>query len=136
MTNGRVNAVVRSGNTIYLGGFFTRVAPRTGPGVALGPADGKADAGMPQVSGGPAPQVTAVVPDGSGGWYVGGSFTHVGTQAHANLVHILADKSVDPGFNPNPNGPVYTLVAHRKTVYAGGDFTLVSGQLRARLAAL
>src|SRR3954451_14073119 len=74
-TDGDVNAVATLGNTIYLGGLFSNVGLATGPGAALASSDGTADPTMPGISGG---QVVAVVADGSGGWYIGGSFTHVG----------------------------------------------------------
>ena len=67
-TNGRVDAIARSGNTIYIGGLFTQVGPNTGSAVLLNGADGKI-AGSPQLQVvGP---VHAIVPDGKGGWYMG-----------------------------------------------------------------
>jgi hypothetical protein len=45
---------------------------------------------MPRVAG----TVYAVAPDGSGGWYVGGSFTHVGGTPRSNLAHVFADQSL------------------------------------------
>src|SRR5438552_1624618 len=68
--NGTVYAVVLSGNTIYIGGNFTFVGPATGGGVPLSAATGSLLRPFPNVDG----SVYAVVPDGQGGWYVGGSF--------------------------------------------------------------
>src|ERR1022692_1803394 len=51
VTDGGVNAVVRFGNTIYIGGLFQRVGPRTGPGVELA-LNGSQNPGLPEVSGG------------------------------------------------------------------------------------
>ena len=73
-------ARVRGGataSTIYLGGSFSQVGPRTGPWVSLSAASGQVDSAMPQVWGGFA-AVNAVVADGSGGFYIGGSFTSRG----------------------------------------------------------
>src|ERR1041385_2520138 len=84
VTNGPVEAVVRAGDTIYIGGRFDRVGPRTGPGVEVG-LDGSQHPGLPEISGagpsslnGSGGGLSAVAPDGFGGWYIGGLFTHVG----------------------------------------------------------
>jgi hypothetical protein len=79
--NGPVLATARLGNTIYLGGNFSQVGPVTGTWAALSTSSGQVDTAMPKVAGGfpeLVPAVLAVVADGAGGWYVGGSFTSVG----------------------------------------------------------
>ena len=63
-TNGTVNAVVVSGNTIYIGGEFTYVGPNTGAGAAIDTSTGAPDLAFPNVNG----VIYAVVSDGSGGW--------------------------------------------------------------------
>src|SRR5947209_8757655 len=96
VTNGPVLAVAVAGSTTYIGGLFNQVGPRTGPGVGIGVTSGK-NAGLPQVSGANA-RVYAVAADGSGGFYIGGSFTHVGSLERLDIAHIRRDGSVDPGF--------------------------------------
>lgn len=142
VTNGPVNAVVRAGNTIYIGGRFDRVGPRTGPGVEVG-LDGSEHPWMPELSGtgptshfGAGGSVTAVAPDGSGGWFVGGLFTHVGDAPRTNLAHIRADGSVDPNFAPEVDDAVRSLAVSGTTVYVAGSFTSIGGQARNRIAAL
>ena len=134
VTNGAVNAVAPTAKAIYLGGSFTQVGPRTGPGVGIDSTTGKNE-GLPQVGGG-YQEVDAVVRDGSGGFFIGGSFTRVGATARQNLAHILADGSVDPSFKPNPDGGVYALAVSGSTVYAGGHFTAIGGQSLQDIAAL
>jgi trimeric autotransporter adhesin len=141
VTNGNVQAVVRSGDTIYIGGLFNRVGPRTGPGVELA-LDGSQIAGLPEVTGaggtvtGGGGAVQAVASDGSGGWYIGGLFTHVGGVARNNIAHIRADHSVDPAFDPNANDGIHALAVSGSTVYAAGLFTSIGGQTRNRIAGL
>ena len=134
MTNGPVYAVAPTASAIYIGGNFTRVGPWTGPGVGIDPSTGKST-GLPKVAGG-AQTVQAVRPDGSGGFYVGGDFRYVGGVPRNNIAHILANRSVDPNFNPGAAGSVSALAVSGSTVYAGGSFTSIGGQSRNRLAAL
>ena len=142
VTNGTVEAVVRAGDTIYIGGLFDRVGPRTGPGVEVA-LDGSQDPGLPEISGagpslivGSGGYLRAVAADGSGGWYVGGLFAHVGGVPRTNLAHIRADHSVDPSFSPYVNDAVNTLAVSGSTIYAAGSFTSIGGQTRNNMAAL
>ena len=79
--------------------------------------------------------VKAVISDGSGGWYIGGTFISVGGLGRSNLAHILAGGSVS-AWNPGTNGAVLALALDGGTLYAGGDFSNVGGQTRNRLAAI
>jgi hypothetical protein len=131
ITNGTVNAVVQSGNTLYLGGSFTAVGATTGTGVPLSAATGSPVSGFPRVNG----QVNAVVADGAGGWFIGGAFTSVGGVARANIARILADNSV-AAWNPAVGGQVLALAFDGSTLYAGGSFNLVGGLSRSNIAAI
>lgn len=142
VTDGAVNAVERAGDTIYIGGLFTRVGPRTGPGVEVA-LDGSQNSGLPEISGagpsslpGAGNGLRAVAADGTGGWYIGGRFSHVGGVPRANLAHIRADHSVDPSFNPSMDGVVNALAVSGSTVYVAGLFTSISSQTRNNIAAL
>src|SRR3954452_24000485 len=130
-----VHSVAQLGGTTYLAGAFSHVGPRTGPGVAIDKTSAQWDPAMPQVSGGAA-FVEAVTPDGAGGWYIGGAFTHVGGLPRANIAHILPNKTVDSKFAPNANNAVLALAVSGSTVYAGGEVTSTGGQARNRAAAL
>ncbi|HVE67712.1 MAG TPA: delta-60 repeat domain-containing protein, partial [Solirubrobacteraceae bacterium] len=131
-TNGTVSAIAHASGRTYVGGDFTRVGPRSGAGVTL-TANGALSA-FPvraEVAGG---EVRAVVSDGAGGWYIGGSFTWVGGQRRLALARIRSDGTVDTTFAPavadiagNP-GEVNALVLSRpgpdgaRTLYVGGRF--------------
>jgi hypothetical protein len=139
VTNGPVYAMARSGNTIYLGGSFTEVGPRTGPAVNFSGGASTPDSDFPQVSGGQGVVHTAIS-DGSGGWYIGGNFTHVGGIARAGLAHVEAGGTVDPNFAPSlevaHGWSVATLVLSGSTLYVGGNFLSISGTGRDGLAAV
>ncbi|HVP15659.1 MAG TPA: hypothetical protein VMS88_08945, partial [Terriglobales bacterium] len=126
-----MRAVVREGNTIYIGGKFSYVGPVTGAGVPLSAETGEALRSFPRVFG----TVHASVSDGSGGWYIGGSFSTVGGLPRSNLAHVLADGSVSP-WDPNADGEVDALGVSGGMVYAGGYFTSIGGQARNHIAAL
>ena len=128
---GRVLAIARQGNTIYLGGNFAYVGPSTGGGVPIDVHTATPLARYPRVVG----QVFAVVGDGGGGWYVGGQFSHVGDLPRANLAHILADGTV-AAWAPDPDQQVSALALVGQTLYVGGDFNVVGGEPRAHLVAL
>ena len=121
-----IPAVAQLGGTTYIGGHFSHVGPRTGPGVALDTGSAQWDPAMPQVSGGPR-LVEAVTPDGAGGWYIGGAFTHVGGLPRANVAHILSSGAVDTGWNPGTNDTVNAIAVSGGSVYVGGAFTQAGG---------
>ena len=108
------------------------VGPYTGGGVALDTTTGIYGSALPKVDG----SIYIVVPDGSGGWYIGGEFTKVGDITRNNIAHILADKTLDTVWNPNADDFVNTLAIDGSTIYVGGDFSSIGGQNRNNLAAL
>jgi hypothetical protein len=139
VTNGPVTAIARSGSTIYLGGSFSQVGPRTGPAVTFTGGSSTPDASFPQVSGGQG-LVNAAISDGAGGWYLAGSFSRVGSVARAGLAHVLSGGSVDPSFAPSlevaHNASAAALALSGSTLYVGGHFSAISGVARSGVAAL
>ena len=136
VTNGTVYASALSGNTLYIGGWFTHVGPATGGGVPIGTATAQPVGTFPKVTG----NVMATASDGAGGWFIGGNFTAVGGVARTNLAHVLADNSV-AAWDPGPTfgaaaAYVYALAVSGSTVYVGGSFTNIGGQARNHLAAV
>ena len=83
-----------------------------------------------------------VQPDGK--ILVAGEFTSFDTQARRHIVRLNADGTVDPAFDPGPNGPnnhIYAMaLAPNGTtnipIVIGGAFTSVGGQLRGGIARL
>ena len=100
--NGAVNAAARVGNTLYIGGSFNRIAPSTnatGSLVAVNPGTAGVIPGrVPLVVGG---DVLAMIPDGSGGYYIGGGFDRVGATRQPNLRRLDASGQLVPGFVPD-----------------------------------
>lgn len=135
VTDGAVSAMARSGSAVYVGGDFTMIAPRTGPGSVVSTATGGASLQLPMITGG-ASVVHAVASDGAGGWFIGGDFARVGGAPRGNIAHVTAAGEVDASFAPAVNGPVRAIVRVGSTIYIGGAFTDVAGTARAGIAAL
>jgi trimeric autotransporter adhesin len=130
-TDQPVAALAQANGRLYLGGSFTRIGPVTGGGVALGAGDASYQAYFPFVLG----RIYAVIPDGTGGYFVGGKFNLIGGLPRTNLAHVRSDGSVDPGFAPYLDGAVYALARDGTRLYAGGDFLHANDEIRRRLAA-
>ena len=132
VTDGPVYSIVNNGNTIYIGGSFAYVGPFTGGGVPLNISDGTAISGFPKVNG----SVNTIIQDGSGGWYIGGTFNKVGATTLNNIAHINSDLSVDQSWNPNVNNTVYALALLNSTIYVGGFFSSIGDSARHNIGAI
>ena len=138
VTDGPVHAVAHGAGRTFIGGDFSHVGLRTGVGAPLDAASGAASGPYPEVAGG---VVRAAVADGAGGWYIGGTFTHVDGVPRSGLAHINPDGSLDPGWDPSPDGPVEALVRSATgpdagVLYVGGSFTSIGGREYPNLAAI
>ncbi len=130
--NGDVTSLAAAGQTLFVGGTFSRFGPYTGHAVMVDAATGanlSTEAASP-VRG----QVHAVAAAGEE-WYVGGEFASVGAAPRRNLAKLGSDGRV-VAWIADANGPVRALALVGTILYVGGDFTTVQGQPRNRLAAI
>jgi len=134
-----VNTIVSDDNYTYIGGEFTNIGPNTGQGVTIDPSTGIAATDMPLVNG----SVNIAVPDGNGGWYIGGSFTSVEGVDRNHLAHIKPDKTVNLEWNPNMSIGEYpdihevrVIAISGNNIYVGGQFTSIGGKARTNIAKL
>ncbi len=136
VANGQVNAVMRDGNHVYIGGEFDYVGPATGAATLADKQSAGVDFSFPRIDG----EVYAAVSDGQGGWYLGGLFDKVRWMGQvyerSNIVHVRSDRSVDLDFAPVVNGTVRALARVGVFLIVGGDFSEVGGEFRNNLAAL
>lgn len=128
--NGVVAELALDGSTLLVGGTFDYVGPLTG-------GFGIADASNPAVVN-TAPRVldgaSAVVADGSGGWYVA---TGRGSSSGEAVAHVLSSGQRDPAWTtPVVTGNAIGLTASGGRVYVWGFVTAVNGQARAGIAAI
>lgn len=110
----------------YLGGDFTEWGPQTGGFAVISQSSGDLNHNFPPVAG----EVRAIVSDGAGGFYIGGTFTAVAGIPRNNAAHILANGSVDPAWNPDPQAyvetsdGVYAMARVGSDILLGGRFYL------------
>ena len=136
--NGRVSAVLRVGDTVYMGGSFTQLTNPDGTTVArnrLAAIDantGQVTGWNPDANG----NVRSVALSSDGGrLYVGGDFTSVGGLVRNRLAAVdLGTGSVNKQWVAGANSTVWALAVSDRGVYAGGNFKTVKGQARNRLA--
>ncbi|MFN8587927.1 MAG: T9SS type A sorting domain-containing protein [Candidatus Eisenbacteria bacterium] len=130
-TNGTVHTMKYADGRLWIGGQFSYVGRPSGSAVAIARDSALPVPGFPHVNG----YVRCIVEDGAGGWYLGGSFSRVGTASRFNLAHVTAGFTVD-AFAPNPDGMVTALAYANGTLYAGGFFTHLGGASRYRIGAV
>jgi len=131
VTDGSVQALARDGQTLYLGGTFQRLSPRTGSMLQLD-GDGTLKPRL-EVDG----DIDASIPDGEGGFVIAGAFTAVDGVPRDGIARLRHDGSLDPGFvPPTVAGRVDAIAVSGTTVFLGGGITAVGATARNNLAAL
>lgn len=132
--DGTVNDSEVDDNYIYLVGYFNKVGRCLSKGAILDSAmqDFAVPYEMqPHMSG---KYVKKIIPDGSGGWYVGGDFTKARGQTRNNLLRLSSDGTLT-AWAPNPNGTVNDLFLDSGKLYVVGNFNNIAGQSRNGIAA-
>ena len=130
---GRV--VVSAGDTVYVGGAFTRATDSSGTVIrnhvaAVDAVTGQLRPWNPNADG----AVLALAVSGTD-VYLGGVFNNVGGVGRQGLAKVSAGTgAVRPGFVHTVPKAVRALLVQGGALYAGGSFGSVDGQSRARLA--
>lgn len=132
VADGRIDQLVRDDDVVYASGGFQTIGRYDGPGDVL---DGTTGEPMPSpdIADG---QISVVVTDGAGGWYLGGDFSRIGGEPAGGLAHVRADGTLDPAFLPLTDGLVSAIALQGTTLYVGGDFREVDDVARKHLAAV
>lgn len=118
-TDGPIYSLSEWNGILYAGGSFGYVGPDTGSAVSITADSSAPNPAFPTFNG----PVSAMTPDGSGGWFFAGSFTTVGGFQRTNLVHILSDLSVAPVQYPPVQGAISSLAVVGSQLILGGSFT-------------
>ena len=133
----------RTSGAIYVGGSFTQVGPRTGPGVGIDVTSGKSEGPCRRSPVGPRPLSTLWRAMGQAASTSAGDFTHVGgSTARGTLTTSLqADGSVDPNFSAETHIQLFLrrfMRPRRLRLHSlrGRLLHHIGGQTRHRIAAL
>lgn len=130
---GAIHDMAVSGSTLFVAGSFTSLGPPTGSFASTNRTTAAADLSWPKVEG----DVHVVVPDGSGGWYIGGSISNIDGVIRNGAAHIKSDKTLDLAWDPDISGGagiVYSIVLAPQGIILGGKFTTVGGTARNNIA--
>lgn len=132
--DGLIHSIVKDTihDLVYIGGNFSSVNPPEEFGAQIDYSTGAVDFQFANPNG----AVTTSIPDGSGGWYIGGLFTSVGDSSRNYIAHINHLGEVTP-WNPNVGGQsVLVIQQSGSTLYIGGFFTSIGGQPRNNVGAI
>ncbi|MFO0704204.1 MAG: hypothetical protein U0525_05845 [Patescibacteria group bacterium] len=135
VTDSEPRVITRNGNYTYLGGSFDYAGPLTGAGVIVDASTGAVTNLTGKING----YISDAVSDGSGGWYVVGTFTQIGATTRNNIAHILSDGSLDSSWNVGGVGAnkyVRNILITNANdyLYVSGGFTSIGGVARTYLA--
>ncbi len=135
VADGPIDAAADNGGTLYLGGRFNRFGISSGPFVTVSAFGGGP---LPQAAPLRAGIANVVIPDGSGGWYVGGFELRTDdANPFPEVLHFLSDGSKDPAFaGPDIVGVVLDLALDNARLYIAGDFVSVNGVAKRSLVAV
>jgi hypothetical protein len=130
-----INAMLLSGNTLYVGGDFSNNGGQ--PRLRLAGLDittGNAQAFNPGASN----PVTALVLSGNT-LYVGGAFTNIGGQVRGRVAALDIGTGTPTIWNPDASGAgaatrVNALALANNSIYVGGEYAAIGGEFRNRAA--
>ena len=115
--------------SVYGGGWISAleegVAVRGAGVIDTGnPANLSVPQAFPEVTG----RAETALPDGKGGWYVAGHMNSAGAVTNRHLVHVKADGTVDPAFDPRLTIPLNPFGMDRQVLLLA-DHPVVADQL-------
>ncbi len=135
-----VKALTSKNGRLFMGGNFRYVGPYTRSAPAVDLNAGKVISPSIRFNS------KSVEPDGSGGYYVGGTrniydgsglYVASGWTPSVGLKHVLADGAIDTGFTLQIlGGEVSAIKKVGSVLYIGGNFLEIAGQPRQYLAAV
>lgn len=134
--NGAVAALATSGNTLLVGGSFTKSKGVVQPSFSRFALTSASLVSTTASGARRNATVSAIIATSDGGVIVGGAFDIAGETVVKNLARFSASAVPQATWTPAANGQVSCLELSGDDLYIGGYFTGVSGVSRSRLAKL
>ncbi|HRC32437.1 MAG TPA: T9SS type A sorting domain-containing protein [Bacteroidia bacterium] len=136
--NGTVYCIAEDSSRVYVGGDFTEAGVGVN-GNVMCDTSAQANIIFDSLTIGLSGIISSVIPDGIGGFFIGGNF--ISASGKKNLIHVDINKIEYPNFNPSPEGYSYYEIVSalhliNDTLYVGGDFYKVANNTINYLAAL
>ncbi|GAA4341259.1 T9SS type A sorting domain-containing protein [Flaviaesturariibacter amylovorans] len=121
-----VFGMTKAQSTYYLVGDFTHLAPNHGSALVVDTNSSTVlNAGKWRVDG----LVKTAIPDGQGGFYIGGSFSRIGDSLRRNLAQV--DAAGKPtAWRADADSVVNTLLRRNDTLFIGGAFRNINSAPR------
>ncbi len=128
-SNVYVNAMIKSGNTLYIGGSFSHVGSSARNNLAaIDLTSGSANGWQPSCG-----VINTMVLIGNA-LYVGGDFSNLSGREY--LAAFNTSTGSLTSWNPTASARVRSMIYYNGLIYAGGDFTVLGGQPRNYIGAL
>lgn len=126
-----ITKVKINNNKLYMGGVGE--LGYSAHGIAkVSSSSAQPDKKFPETNG----SVNAILPDGKGGYFIGGSFSLVNNTPRTNFAHVLSNGTIDPSFNLYFDDDISCLTTDGISIYIGGYFTRINNVTRRHAAAV
>ncbi|MCS7200824.1 MAG: peptidoglycan-binding protein, partial [Patescibacteria group bacterium] len=116
--DGSIEDIITTPQKIFVAGNFSYVGPYKGNAFLINTNNNLSLDLVDKIDG----IVWEAIPDGNGGWYVGGDFNKVGSYSIKKLAHILSDGKVNPNFSFDISETVYAIARKDNILFIGGAF--------------
>ncbi len=130
--DGVVNTAIEHDGKLYVGGSFSNAGAVDKPSAQKLSLPGLTPfaQSLPDLDG----SVKIIKPDGSGGWFLFGQFQTANMLQAQRMLHMNAFGVVSDGWRHTINGTIRDVAITQDSVFISGDFALIDGQQRHRIA--
>lgn len=118
-------------DVLFVGGDFSALRPSVAYGIVVDTISGALDTRFAK----PDQALMCAVPDGNGGWFLGGGFDHIGTDPRRSVAHVDSIGRLY-AWDPDIPGFVSDMELDGNLIYVVGGVDAVGGAPRGSMAAI